>query len=528
MSAEWCSQMATTRIEAILSVVRQNEEIRRNEQRQLDEKVYAAADEATEPAQFAPYISKDSEKQFHAQRLRFASELTRFFDSYLEELESVLLTSTGLSMANEKIIGLLEEPPSRPLAAIPPKFEAFAPPRLTLLQSIVPGAKKRQETASLSAQRNYSQAMAEHESAERSRRLEWEANCTKVKLHNEALVQFVDALKAGAPQAVKIFFEFALEITPFFSRHSPQATVGYVKESKHLVVDYELPDISTIPEHSSFNYVRARRQVQAKAISVKERKARYASLLSQLALAALSVIFRAGDGDTIDCVTLNGMLSTTDPATGRDVRPCLFSVRTTREVLESLNLDKVSPTDCLKSLKANVSTNPDELVPVRPIMELNMVDARFVQSGDVLSALDDRANLMDLTPTQFEELITNLFAKMGLETRLTQASRDGGVDCVAFDQRPILGGKVVIQAKRYKNTVGVSAVRDLFGTMQNEGASKGILVTTSGYGKAAFEFAAGKPIELLDGSNLLFLLEERAGLRGKIVMPDNAPDYVPS
>jgi restriction system protein len=91
-----------------------------------------------------------------------------------------------------------------------------------------------------------------------------------------------------------------------------------------------------------------------------------------------------------------------------------------------------------------------------------------------------------------------------------------------------LGGKVVIQAKRYKNTVGVSADRNLFGTMQNEGASKGILVTTRGYGKAAFDFAAGKPIELLDGSNLLYLLEERAGLRCKIIMPDNYSDYVPN
>jgi len=132
---------------------------------------------------------------------------------------------------------------------------------------------------------------------------------------------------------------------------------------------------------------------------------------------------------------------------------------------------------------------------------------------------------MDLTPGEFEALITNLFAKMGLDTRLTQPSRDGGVDCVAYDQRPILGGKVVIQAKRYKNTVGVSSVRDLFGTVQNEGASKGILVTTSGYGKAAFEFAAGKPLELLDGSNLLYLLEERAGIKAKIVMPDNLPEW---
>ena len=72
-----------------------------------------------------------------------------------------------------------------------------------------------------------------------------------------------------------------------------------------------------------------------------------------------------------------------------------------------------------------------------------------------------------------------------VETKLTQASRDGGVDCVAWDMRPVVGGKVIVQAKRYKHTVGVSAVRDLYGTVMNEGAAKGILVTTSGYGKSA-------------------------------------------
>jgi hypothetical protein len=158
---------------------------------------------------------------------------------------------------------------------------------------------------------------------------------------------------------------------------------------------------------------------------------------------------------------------------------------------------------------------------VRPVLEFSMVDPRFVESTDVLSSIDQRPNLMELTPGEFETLITNLFEKMGLETRLTQASRDGGVDCVAYDPRPILGGKVVIQAKRYKNTVGVSAVRDLFGTMQNEGASKGILVTTSGYGKASFEFAQNKPLELLGGSNLLYLLEEHAGITAKIEPPED-------
>jgi len=37
----------------------------------------------------------------------------------------------------------------------------------------------------------------------------------------------------------------------------------------------------------------------------------------------------------------------------------------------------------------------------------------------------------------------------------------------------IFGGEVVIQVKRYNNTVGISAVRDLFGTLQNQDAPAG-------------------------------------------------------
>jgi restriction system protein len=110
----------------------------------------------------------------------------------------------------------------------------------------------------------------------------------------------------------------------------------------------------------------------------------------------------------------------------------------------------------------------------------------------------------------FEHLIRELFEKEfatgGGEVKVTRASRDGGVDAVAFDPDPIRGGKIVIQAKRYTNVVGVSAVRDLYGTVMNEGATKGILVTTADYGPDSYEFAKGKPLTLLSGANLLHLL----------------------
>jgi restriction system protein len=41
-------------------------------------------------------------------------------------------------------------------------------------------------------------------------------------------------------------------------------------------------------------------------------------------------------------------------------------------------------------------------------------------------------------------------------------------------------------------------------------------VTTSGYGQASYEFASGKPIELIDGSNLLYLLAEHAQVKTRI------------
>ncbi len=119
----------------------------------------------------------------------------------------------------------------------------------------------------------------------------------------------------------------------------------------------------------------------------------------------------------------------------------------------------------------------------------------------------------------FEHLIREIFAKEfsagAGEVKITQASRDGGVDAIAFDPDPIRGGKIVIQAKRYTRTVDVSAVRDLYGTVLNEGATKGILVTTADYGPDAYRFAADKPLTLLSGANLLHLLAKH-GHSGRI------------
>jgi restriction system protein len=117
-----------------------------------------------------------------------------------------------------------------------------------------------------------------------------------------------------------------------------------------------------------------------------------------------------------------------------------------------------------------------------------------------------------MDPVEFEDLVAALFQAMGMKVMTTARSGDGGVDVQAMDPDPIRGGKLVIQVKRYQHTVPPAPVRDLYGTMLHEGATKGIFVTTAEFGPSAQEFATGKPLALIGGRQLADLLA-RYGVR---------------
>jgi len=211
-------------------------------------------------------------------------------------------------------------------------------------------------------------------------------------------------------------------------------------------------------------------------------------------------------------VVFNGWVRSIDRATGVEVHACVMSMEARKDEFLAINLRHVDPKACFKKLKGVSASKLIELSPVKPLITVSREDNRFIDGYDVADALDDRTNLAAMDWQDFENLIREIFGKEfskgGGEVKITQASRDGGVDAVAFDPDPIRGGKVVIQAKRYTNTVGVSAVRDLYGTVHNEGANKGILVTTSDFGPDAYAFAKDKPLTLISGGELLYLLAQ--------------------
>jgi restriction system protein len=116
-----------------------------------------------------------------------------------------------------------------------------------------------------------------------------------------------------------------------------------------------------------------------------------------------------------------------------------------------------------------------------------------------------------VSPSAFERLCQRILRESGfVEVVVTGRSGDGGIDGYGILKMGLLSFKVLFQCKRYKDSVGPSAVRDLHGAMQGR-AEKGLLITTGNFtsgSKAEAQRDGAPPIDLIDGNDLCDLLKK--------------------
>lgn len=108
--------------------------------------------------------------------------------------------------------------------------------------------------------------------------------------------------------------------------------------------------------------------------------------------------------------------------------------------------------------------------------------------------------LHNLSPEDFERYVAKLFSLKNYRVVIRGGSGDHGVDIELASE----GYKrAIVQCKRYTGTVGEEVVRDLYGTLLHEHVSRAFLITTGEISAAAYVWAQGKPITLIDGSTLV-------------------------
>ncbi|MEV0125708.1 restriction endonuclease [Streptomyces sp. NPDC050703] len=491
-------------------------DIQRQQQRQVQAEARRLRQQEQEARAYQRRAAQSHREYRQAEALRRTEEL----DAQVAALQGLLASGCGAPPFRAASLMRMEDVPPfapGPLAQpVPmPDFNHYQ------AQSGWTAARRAQAQAEARARFERDWQVAQAAEVRRRQQLaayhreyqQWvDAQLADVRQHNAGVSALADGVRRHDPDSVIEYFSAALYTSEAWPEDFPrQVAAAYDPAARQLVLDWELPGYGIVPEIKAIRYMTGVGQDKEVPRPVTQRRTLYREALAQCMLLVLHELFAADEPGALESVVLNGFVDAHDPTTGRPGHIFLATVMAARSSFRDLHLAQVDAGSCLAdALRGQLSARPDQLTPVRTSRRPQDVGNRVVAHGS-----DEEPDLFAMDPIAFEGLVADLFRAMGMQAVTTQRSNDGGVDVDALDPTPIRGGKIVVQVKRYRNTVPPTAVRDLYGTVQDAGANKGVLVTTSRFGPGSHTFANGKPLELISGPELVDLLH-RHGLRGRL------------
>lgn len=132
-------------------------------------------------------------------------------------------------------------------------------------------------------------------------------------------------------------------------------------------------------------------------------------------------------------------------------------------------------------------------IAVAMVLHMKKVD-RLKRSGiKEIDQMDGR---------QFENYLGHLFRMHGYAAEVTQSSGDYGADLVITKG----GRRIVVQAKRYKNNVGLKAVQEIYTAMNHYKAAEAWVVTNSDYTEQAYTLARSNGVKLINRNQLIEMI----------------------
>ena len=175
---------------------------------------------------------------------------------------------------------------------------------------------------------------------------------------------------------------------------------------------------------------------------------------------------------------------------------------------------KVKPKDTSPKEKAPVVA--EEKTPTELMNEaFNSINEDLVE--DLLSKLHN------IDPQRFEQIVIDLLVKMGYGGNLEDAAqvtryrKDDGIDGIIKEDKLGLDN-IYVQAKRWSGTVGKPEIHGFVGALSEQGANKGVFITTSKFSADARAFKPKSDVKviLIDGEELChYMIEYGVGVSVK-------------
>ncbi|MDR5608972.1 restriction endonuclease [Paenibacillus larvae] len=112
------------------------------------------------------------------------------------------------------------------------------------------------------------------------------------------------------------------------------------------------------------------------------------------------------------------------------------------------------------------------------------------------------ADIDQMDGRHFEHYLGYLFKSQGYAVKVTRAVGDYGADLVLEKA----GKKIVLQAKRYKKSIGIEAVQQVYSSKNYYGASEAWVLSNRDYTEAARNLAKSNGVRLIGREELIEMI----------------------
>ncbi|MBM7620176.1 restriction system protein [Bacillus tianshenii] len=136
--------------------------------------------------------------------------------------------------------------------------------------------------------------------------------------------------------------------------------------------------------------------------------------------------------------------------------------------------------------------------------ELKLIEYRVKQT-ERIKAKSQLESIKEMHHFEFEYFMKEVFELLGYKANLTPKTGDGGKDILLHKNKEL----ILVECKRFNKTkVTRPDIQKFHSAIIDMEAKRGYFVTTGAFTKQAIEYALNKSIELINGEELIRLLQK--------------------
>lgn len=231
------------------------------------------------------------------------------------------------------------------------------------------------------------------------------AQAEKQSEYNRSVDQLQLAFEKGHPDAIESFARIVLTNVTYPDAIEVEFDVQYDQTDRLIVINTILPTPDAIPRTLRVQYHEEEHGITAVEMEQNDFDDFYESVLLQITLSSIHMIFQSVKARHIQWIGFNGRVINDES------KPCVLSCKVSRDVFGSFDLAETSPRACFLSIKGVLVEPLTGLSPVQPAVDIKRTPSLHPETDRISTELNV-SKVAAYQPGDFKHLAKEVVADM--------------------------------------------------------------------------------------------------------------------